>query len=237
MRRRVVAGGSVVTPEGVITADVAIERERIVEIGPGLARDGAQILDASDCLVLPGVIDVHTHLRLEDREHPRRFHQDTLSAARGGTTTALTFNNPGTGITEAGSRSVLAGLTEFRDRTDGRAAVDIALNAVLTGDQPDVLAELPALISAGVPTFKAFMVYDFRLPDDQLEAAMRVAAGHGGMLQVHCEDPHIIDPLIADALDHRRVRPRFHATTRPPQGEAVATRRAIEMARRAGAAL
>jgi dihydropyrimidinase len=237
MRRRVVAGGSVVTPDGVLDADVAVERGRIAEVGPGLAREGGDVVDATGCLVLPGVIDVHTHLRLEDAEHPRRFHQDTLAAARGGTTTILTFNNPGTGMGEAGSRSLLAGLAEFRERTDGRAAVDIGLNAVLTGDQPDQLAELPKLIRAGVPTFKAFMVYDFRLSDEQLEAAMVLAARHGGMLQLHCEDPEIIDPLITDALHHGWIRPRYHASTRPPQAEAAATRRAIEMARRAEAPL
>jgi dihydropyrimidinase len=57
------------------------------------------------------------------------------------------------------------------------------------------------------------------------------------MLQVHCEDPAIIEPLIADALVHRRIRPRYHAATRPPQAEASATRKAIEMARRAEAPL
>ena len=51
------------------------------------------------------------------------------------------------------------------------------------------------------------MVYDFRLPDDDLERAMRAAAEHGGMLQVHCEEPAIIDPLVADALGARRRRP------------------------------
>ena len=228
----VVSGGMVVTPQGAVEADVAIAGERIVAVAAGLPRDDARVIDASGLLVLPGVIDVHTHLRLEDEAHPRRFHQDTLAAARGGTTTILSFNNPGTGTSESGARSVLAGLAEFRARTEGRSAVDYGLSAVLTGQQDDPVAELPALIAAGVPTFKAFMVYDFRLPDHRLEAATRTAARHGGMLQLHCEDPAIIDPLVADALAGHRTRPRHHAATRPPQAEASATRRAIAMARR-----
>ena len=157
-------------------------------------------------LVLPGVIDVHTHLRLPDAEHPDRFRQDTTAAARGGTTTVLTFNNPGTGISEAGARSLLRGLDEFRSRTDGESPIDFGLCAVISGQQDDPIGELPALIEAGVPTFKAFMVYDFRLADDDLLAAMRTAARHGGMLQVHCEEPAIIDPLVADALRARPYR-------------------------------
>lgn len=235
MKRRVVAGGTVVTPHGAVAADVAIRRDRIEAVGVGLPRDGAEVIDASGLLVLPGVVDGHSHLRLEDDEHPKRFRQDTLAAARGGTTTVLTFNNPGTGISEDGSRSLLRGLEEFRRRTEGRAAIDVGLSAVLTDRQSDRIEELPALIAAGVPTFKAFMVFEYRLTDAELEAAMRTAARHGGMLQVHCEAPEMIDPLVDRALAAHHTGPRHHALTRPPSAEAAATRRVIEMARRADA--
>jgi len=218
-------------------ADVAIADGRIVAIEPSLPRESAEVIDASGLLVLPGVIDVHTHLRLPTPEEPRRFTQDTEAAARGGTTTVLTFNNPGTGVSEAGSRSLVRGFQEFLDRTAGESAIDYALCAVLTGQQDDPIGELPDLIEAGVPTFKAFMVYDFRLADADLRSAMHAAARHGGMLQVHCEEPSIIEPLVADALRRGDIGPKHHAVTRPATAEAAATRRAIDMARRADAAL
>jgi dihydropyrimidinase len=233
----VITGGTVVTPHGSATGDVAISGERIAALGPSLTALAARRIDAAGLVLLPGVVDVHTHLRLPDDRAPDRFLRDTLAAAYGGTTTVLSFDNPGTGISEAGAQSPLAGMREFRERTAGQTAVDIGLNAVLSGQQPDLLTELPELIAAGVPTFKAFMVYDFRLPDDRLEAAMRVAARHGGMLQVHCEEPSIIDPLVAEALRRGEVSCRHHAMTRPPRAEAAATRKAIEMARRAEAPL
>ena len=233
----VVTNGQVVTATGTLVADVAITAGRISAVGPQLAGPESRTLDASGMLVLPGVIDVHTHLRLPAPEQPHRFGRDTLAAARGGTTTVLTFNNPGTGISEAGAASLLAGFAEFRDRTDGRALVDYGLSAVLSGFQADPIGELPALIEAGVPTFKAFMVYDFRLPDDDLERAFAVASRHSGMLQVHCEDPEIIAPLVDEAMRAHRTSCRHHALTRPPHAEAAATRKAIEMARRAEAAL
>ena len=233
----VIVGGTVVTPQGVAVMDVAVAAGRIEGIGPDLATDGAEVVDATGMLVLPGAIDVHTHLRLPDDEHPDRFRQDTLAAALGGTTTVLTFNNPGTGISEEGSRSLLGGLAEFRERTADQSPIDYGLCAVISGQQADPIGELPALIEAGVPTFKAFMVYDFRLPDDALAAAMRTAAQHGGMLQVHCEEPAIIDPLVADALQNGQTACRFHALTRPSRAEGAATRKAIEMARRADAPL
>jgi dihydropyrimidinase len=232
-----IVGGMVVTPDGSSVADVAVSDGRIEDVGPDLVSDGARRIDAGGMLVLPGVIDVHTHLRLSDAEHPDRFGRDTLAAAHGGTTTVLTFNNPGTGISAQGSRSLLRGLEEFVARTDGQSAVDYALSSVITGQQADPVGELPALIEAGVPTFKAFMVYDFRLSDDDLLAVMRATSRHGGMLQVHCEEPGIIDPLVADAVRRGETACRFHALTRPPRAEGAATRRAIEMARRAEAPL
>ena len=232
-----VRGGTVVTAEGSRTADVAVSDGIIEAIGPDLPADGARIVDASGMLVFPGIIDVHTHLRLPDSQHPDRFRQDTMAAAHGGTTTVLTFNNPGTGISDHGATSLLRGLEEFRTRTDGESAIDYGLCAVVSSQQDDPIGELPALIEAGVPTFKAFMVYDFRLSDDDLVAAMRTAARHGGVLQVHCEEPGIIDPLVSDALRRGQTTCRYHALTRPSRAEGSATRKAIEMARRAEAAL
>jgi dihydropyrimidinase len=237
MTDRVVAGGTVVTSAGTRVADVAIADGRIQAVGPGLTRPGVDTIDASGMLVLPGTIDVHTHLRLPVPERPDRFRTDTLAAARGGTTTVLSFNNPGTGISEAGAASLLAGLEEFRERTKGESMVDYGLNAVVGSHQADPLAEIPALIAAGVPTFKAFMVYDFALDDARIEAALSLAARHGGMLMLHCEEPAIIDPLVARALRRGDTGPRHHAHTRPPEAEAAATRKAIDLARRAEAPL
>lgn len=233
----VIRGGSIVTPGGTRRADVAVTAGRVSAVGDDLADRAAVTDDATGMVVLPGVVDVHTHLRLPVPEEPDRFLRDTVAAARGGTTTVLSFNNPGTGISDAGAASLLAGMREFRERTAGQAAVDIGLNAVVTGGQARALEELPALIEAGVPTFKAFMVYDFRLPDDRLEAAMRVAARHGGMLQVHCEEPAIIDPLVAAAVGRGETGCRHHMLTRPSRAEGAATRKAIAMARRVEAPL
>ena len=233
----VVAGGTVVTPDGPRRADLAVTDGRVERIAPGLASPGVEVLDATDLLVLPGVVDVHTHVRLSDAEHPDRFERDLRAAAHGGTTTVLTFNNPGTGISVHGSTSLLRGLDEFRERTAGRASVDYGLCAVISAQQPEALDELPELIRRGVPTFKAFMVYDFAVAEAELPRIMRTAAGRGGMLMLHCEDPAIIDPLVADALQRGEVGPRHHAGTRPVEAEARATRRAIELARRAEAPL
>lgn len=233
----VVTGGTVVTAERSFAADVAISDGRISAVGEALAaaHPSAETLDATGLLVLPGCVDVHTHTRLPTDDEPDRFYQDSVAAAFGGTTTFLAFNNPGTGISAKGSASLLAGMREFRARTAGESAVDFGLSAVITGQQADPIAELPELIAAGVPTAKAFMVYDFRLPDARLFEALRAMGRNGGMLEVHCENATVIDALVADALARGEVASRHHALSRPTYAEAEATHRAIALARAADA--
>ena len=105
----------------------------------------------------------------------------------------------------------------------------------MSGQQADPVAELPALIERGVPTAKAFMVYDFRLTDERLFAALQVMGRHGGLLQVHCENATIIDALVSGALDAGHTECRHHAACRPTYAEAEATHRAIALAQAAEA--
>ena len=166
-------------------------------------------------LVLPGVVDVHTHTRVATDAEPDRFFQDSVAAAFGGTTTFLSFNNPGTGSSPAAERSLRTGLAEWRAATDGDSAIDVGLSLAVSGHADDPVAELPATIDGGVATSKAFMVFDFRLDDRSLFEAMRIMGERGGMLQVHCEDPVLLDAGVAALLAswrHGAALPRRLAT-------------------------
>ena len=230
----VIRGGTVVTATGSRRADVAVDGGLISAIesdlsGPAAGAD--RVIDAAGMLVLPGVVDVHTHTRVASDAEPDRFFQDSVAAAYGGTTSFLSFNNPGTGSSPAAERSLRTGLAEWRAATDGDSAIDFGLSLAISGHADDPLAELPATIEAGVATSKAFMVFDFRLPDQALFEAMRVMGERGGMLQVHCEDPVLLDAAVAASLQRGDVLPRYHAISRPAYVEAVATARALAFAR------
>jgi dihydropyrimidinase len=93
------------------------------------------------------------------------------------------------------------------------------------------------VIDAGVPTAKAFMVYDFGVDDATLLRALAAAGAHGGMLEVHCENRTILESLTARHLAAGETGPRFHATARPPYVEAEAVVRAAALARAADAPL
>jgi dihydropyrimidinase len=236
----VVRGGTVVTVAGSRAADVAVEGGVISAVEPDLgdvARTAGEVVDAAGLLVLPGVVDVHTHTRVASDAEPDRFFTDSVAAAFGGTTTFLSFNNPGTGSSAAAARSLVAGLREWRAATDGDSAVDVGLSLVLTAAQEDPVAELAAVIERGVPTVKAFMVYDFGVDDATLLRALAEAGAHGGMLEVHCEDRTMLERLTAQHLAAGEVEPRYHASSRPPSVEASATARAIGLARTADAPL
>ena len=233
-----VVGGTLVAAGGSRVGDVAVTGGRIVAIEPGLsglAGTAGEVVDATGLLVLPGVIDAHTHTRVAVDDQPDRFFQDSVAAALGGTTTFLAFNNPGTGSSPAAERSLLAGLREWRAVTANDSAVDYAVSLVVSGRMDDPVAELPAVVDAGVPTCKAFMIFDFRFDDRRLYDAMRVMGDRGAMLEVHCEDPVLLDAAIDAALQRGDVLPRYHAATRPSYVEAVATARAMAFGRQSGA--
>jgi dihydropyrimidinase len=233
----VVRGGTVVTATGSRVADVAVDGGAIVAIDADLGDQGAnarETVDATGLWVLPGAVDAHTHTRVATDAEPDRFFQDSVAAAFGGTTTFLAFNNPGTGSSPAAERSLRTGLREWRAAVAGDSAVDVGISLAVSGRMDDPIGELERIVDEGAPTAKAFMVFDFRLDDRRLFDALRVLGARGGMLQVHCEDPVLIDTAVAAALQHGDVAARYHAATRSRDAEAVATRRAMAFARATG---
>jgi dihydropyrimidinase len=235
-----IRGGTVVTVAGSRRADVLVSGGLIEALIP--PDDGAravasarEVVSAEGLLVLPGVIDVHTHTRVASEAEPDRFFQDTVAAAFGGTTTLFAFNNPKTGSSEAAERSLVTGMREWRAATSGDAAVDIAPSLAMSGRAGDPIAEIPAIVDGGVPTAKAFMVYDFRLDDRRLFEALGAMGRAGGVLSVHCEDPVLIDAGVSAALARGDTRPRDHAVSRTREAEAVATHRALAFAQAADA--
>ena len=232
-----VRGGTVVSATGSRIADVAIRAGSIelveADLGGMTSGNGVEVVDATGLLVLPGAVDVHTHTRVATDAEPDRFFQDSVAAAFGGTTTFLAFNNPGTGSSPAAERSLLTGLREWRAATERDSAIDYSVSLAISGHMDDPIAELPAMVDEGVATAKAFMVFDFRLDERRIYEAMRVLGSRGGMLQVHCEDPVLIDTAVADALARGDTAPQFHAATRSTEAEAVATHRVMAFARAA----
>jgi dihydropyrimidinase len=220
-----VTRGTVVTPTGALPADVIIEDGRIAALTqPGAAPAGLERLDATGCLVLPGGVDPHCHIMAG-------VAAATRAAALGGTTTVLSFTNPG-----PGEGAVECFLRRREELAGGQPAVDVGLHAMLY--QPDEVADLGALRNAGASGIKVFLAYSelgIMWSTRGLFELMTAAARHDQVVQVHCEEGELIDGLAAAALAAGRTGVTVFAETRPPGAEAAAAARVLETAHITGA--
>lgn len=229
----VIKGGTVVTAGDTFAADVLIEGEQIVAIGKNLAGDTT--IDAAGKLVIPGGIDVHTHLDMPfgGTVSSDDFFTGHRAAAFGGTTMHIDFAIQPKGATLRETVDLWQG------RATGKAAIDYGFHVAIT-DLPDsVIDEIPSCLEYGVSSLKLFMAYKgaLQVDDTTLFKAMQKAATCGMLIMVHAENGDAIDILIKQAVAAGNLSPKYHALTRPPELEAEATSRAIRLAEVAGAQL
>ncbi|HET6948656.1 MAG TPA: dihydropyrimidinase [bacterium] len=233
--RTLFSGGTLVGPEGTLQADLLVDGERIAAIGADLPRTDARVVDAAGRYLLPGGIDVHTHLDmpLDDIASTDDFYTGHVAAAFGGTTSHIDF-----AIQSAGG-SLRQALDAWHARAEGKAAIDYGFHMTIADPRPDVLDEIVHLPEWGITTVKVLMAYKGRLQldDAQVLAVMRRAAEHGLLTMVHCETGDVIDVLIREAVAAGHREPKYHAMTRPAALEGEATARAIAIASVAGAPL
>lgn len=233
---RLIAGGTVVTAAGRVRADVRIEGAQVTAVGASLRAPGDEVIDAEGCFVLPGAIDVHTHVELPTgggAHNADTWYTGTVAAAFGGTTSLIDM------ITQEPGGSLNAVLEDWQRRAAPAAVVDYGFHMGIIDPRPEVLAEIPAIVALGVPSFKVYTAYKGRLmlDDRQLFDVMRAVAGVNGLVLVHAENGDVIDALVAEAVARGETAPRYHAATRPAAAEAEATARACRLAELAGARL
>ncbi|NTU81446.1 MAG: dihydropyrimidinase [Chloroflexales bacterium] len=228
-----IKGGTVVTAGDTFTADVLVEGEQIAAVGRGLAGD--TIIDAAGAYVIPGGIDVHTHLDIPLRSTVSSddFFTGQRAAAFGGTTMHIDFSIQPKGATLRETVDL------WQAKAAGKAVIDYGLHVTVTDMTDAVLAELPQCIAYGAPSIKFLMAYKgvLQVDDTTLFKAMQQAAKHRLLIMVHAENGDAIDVLVNEALAAGQLAPKYHALTRPPELEAEATTRAIRLAEVAGAPL
>ena len=230
-----IMGGEIINGDGTRQADVLIEGERIVAVGSSIDPTGHTIVDATGLLVMPGGIDVHTHLDMPfgGTTSADDYFTGTRAAAIGGTTTVIDFALQSRGYTLAEA------LATWDAKAKGKACVDYSLHMAITdlGVQNEALAEMEQMVARGVTSFKLFMAYPnvLMIDDGLMFQVMQKAAELGALILVHAENGGAIDVIVAQALARGETAPHFHALTRSTQAEAEATHRAIALAEMAGA--
>lgn len=229
-----IRGGDVVSSEEVRRADVFIRNERIERVGALGDVTADATIDAAGKLVIPGAVDVHTHLDMEVgvTRSSDDFTSGTVAAACGGTTTVIDF------ATAYRGESLAEGLAAWHGKATDNAVIDYSFHMTITElarPADDLVAEM---VEAGITSFKLYMTYPERLmvSDEVISEVMKAAERQGALVCLHCEDDATIAVRRAEALGAGHTQPRWHAQSRPPEAEADAVLRAIRLAENTGAA-
>jgi dihydropyrimidinase len=227
--------GTVINAGSTANVDVLIEGETIATVGADIPTDGHTLMNATGLLVMPGGIDVHTHLDMPfgGTTSADDYLTGTRAAAIGGTTAVIDFalQSRGHTLTEA--------LAIWDAKAEGKACIDYSLHMAITdlGPNFDTLAEMQQMVDRGVSTFKLFMAYPnvLMIDDGLMFRVFQQAAKLGALCLIHAENGAAIDVVVAQTLAEGKTAPRWHALTRSAKAEAEATHRAIALADMAGA--
>jgi dihydropyrimidinase len=229
-----IRNGTIVTATDTYAADIGINGGKISAIAAQLPTENAgRVIDAAGRLVMPGGIDVHTHLDMPfgGTTSADDFETGTIAAAFGGTTTLIDF------AIQYKGQTLRHAFDTWMKKAHDKAVTDYAFHCIITDLGAAQLEEMGQLIREGVTSFKLFMAYPgvFMLDDATIFRAMLQAAKHAGFICMHAENGGAIDVIVQKALAEGKRAPKYHALTRPTTAEAEATSRAIALAEMAGA--
>ena len=231
-----IKNGTVVSSTGAEPAEVLIDGEIVVGVlQPGSdlalsAENGAErVVDATGKLVVPGGVDVHTHMELPfgGTVASDDFESGTTAAAWGGTTTIVDFATQSKGL------DVRECLDARMELAQGNCAIDYGFHMII-GDVTDAaLKEMDLLVNEGITSFKLFMAYPgvFYSDDGEILRAMQQCASNGGLLMMHAENGIAIDVLAEQAFERGETDPVNHGYVRRAEFESEATHRAIQLAK------
>ncbi|NCV47321.1 MAG: dihydropyrimidinase, partial [Actinobacteria bacterium] len=238
MARILIKNGTVVSPTGRHDQDVLIDGEVIVALyargqadAMGVTAD--KVIDAKGKYVVPGGIDVHTHMELPfgGTAAVDTFETGTIAAAWGGVTTIVDM------ALQRYNENVQLGLAEWHRKAGGNCAIDYAFHQIIGGIDEQALKDMTYLVDhEGVTSFKLFMAYPgvFYSDDGQILRAMQTAAENGAMIMMHAENGIAIDVLVQQYLARGQTDPKYHSYSRPSLLEGEATHRAIVLSKVAG---
>ncbi len=228
-----VAGGTVVTATETLQSDILIEDGRIVAIGKNPGSAGVQnILDATDCYVMPGAIDVHTHLDLQvgKEKVSDGFYHGSVAAIHGGTTCIV--EHPGFGPVGCDLNHQI---DLYRKQAKDKMVIDYGFHGVVQHVDERALHAIKDLTKSGTPSLKVYLTYAARLGDEEIIKVLKATREAGGLTAFHAENHAIINELTQVLRDKGDIsNPENHPKSRPDYSEAEAINRLIALSRAAG---
>jgi dihydropyrimidinase len=230
--RTLIKGGTVVNADGSTEADVLVDGEQVAQLGPDLEVAADATIDASGKYVIPGAIDVHTHMELPfgGTFAKDTFETGTRAAAFGGTTSIIDF------AVQSRGASLREGLDAWHAKAEGNATVDYGFHMIMSDVNDATLAEMDQLVAEGVTDFKLFTAYPgvFYSDDGAIFRAMQQTAKNDGLIMMHAENGLAIDVVAEQYVADGKTDPYYHGVVRYPIFEGEATNRVIRLAEAAG---
>ncbi|MDX2475677.1 MAG: amidohydrolase family protein [Candidatus Krumholzibacteria bacterium] len=233
-----IQGGQILTATGPTPADVLVQDGLITAVGTGLKPEG-DLVDATGRWIMPGAVDVHTHFGmpldkgLGNGLNSLSWADSSAAAVLGGTTTVIDFANPSVG------EPLAAAVARWRALGDGHTLCDYGLHVTVTDTSAERLAEIPALLAEGLPTFKGFLAYKGRLmlTSTQMKTLMSAVRAAGGRLLVHAEDGEMNAEAQDVLLNVGRTGANYHPLAHPAESEIKAVDEVLAMANDTGCPL
>lgn len=228
-----VRGGTIVTAERTILADVLIADGKIQAIGTSLLLpETCQVIDAGGLLVLPGIIDAHTHIQLDTGLYQTadNWFEGSRAAAYGGITTVVDFatQSPGQSFEQA-----------LADRLveSARSVIDYAFHMMITDLPPGQEDEIGVLPELGVQSIKMYTTYrpTYYADDAKLLRWLEAAARYGLISLVHCENDALVTAQTESLVQSGRTGWAYHGSARPALAEKEAVARVLFLAKSVGA--
>ena len=227
----IIKNGTIISPTETYQADIAVRDGKIAAIGKDFPEEGVTVVDAEGKLVLPGAIDVHTHLAMPfgGTISADSYLSGTRAAACGGVTTVFDYPIQRKGM------SILSLINEKKSVCEVEACVDYAFHCCITDlNGGEILAEMEKAVEEGITSFKCFFVYkkEGMMVDDATFARLLLRAKEiGAMINIHAENPDLIDLHIEQFKQEGKTSPWYHYLSRPEYVEAEGDMRAIHWAR------
>lgn len=235
----VIHGGNVVTPAGVIKADVGIDGEKIVFITDSscLRISAREVINASGKLLLPGIIDAHVHFNTFS-DHVDDLSSLGRSAAHGGVTTIIPFISErvdieGDGLDPLRGQTLIDYIGHFIEEGQHNSVVDYSFHSRIIANW-GIIKQIPELCKNGIMSFKVTTGYKKRgrsFADDYMFGTMEMIASSGGLLQIHAENGELIDYLEDKLFKEGRTRPADFLSSRPGVAEADTVASVIKFAK------
>ncbi len=235
---KIIKGGNVVTPSGTFVGDIGITGEKISALGSELESNGAQVIDAKEHHVIPGVLDVHVHLELPfmGAVSADDYRTGTRAGARGGVTTVIDFAIPYAG------ESLNDAADNWMKKAESKALIDYTFHICITryDEHKD---QIEGMVERGFTTFKEFMIYaseGWQSDDRALYGTLEQMKKYGSMLLVHAESSRVLDELIERSHTPELMKKfgaQLHAMTRPNFIEAEAIQRVVQWSEATGGQL